>query len=60
MKSLSATPTREALATALAEIKQIDHNVYGGETIVDGQAATEGTLIVAWQKDGTLAPWPAP
>ncbi len=60
MKSLSGTPTRETLAAALAEVKQIDHNVYGGEIVTDGQAATQGTLIVAWQPDGTLAPWPAP
>ncbi len=50
LKSVSGTPTRESVANALAQVKTIDHNVYGGETINNGQAETSGTLIVAWTK----------
>jgi hypothetical protein len=35
----------------------LDHNVYGGERIVDGQAETADTLIVSWSPDGALAAW---
>ena len=57
LKSISGTPTRETLATALSKITKVDHQVYGGELVKDGQAETTGTLIVAWSQDGTLVPW---
>lgn len=58
LHALGGTPSRESLGAALAGIAQLDHNVYGGETIVGGQAETRDTLIVAWTRDGTIAPWP--
>ena len=60
LKSLSAAPTRESLAGAIGQIKSIDHNVYGGETMHNGQAETAGTLIVAWTAEGKLATWTPP
>jgi ABC-type branched-subunit amino acid transport system substrate-binding protein len=57
LKSISGTPTRESLGTALAGITKIDHQVYGGELVKDGQADTTGTLVAAWSQDGTLVPW---
>ncbi|MEO8856951.1 MAG: ABC transporter substrate-binding protein [Burkholderiaceae bacterium] len=57
LKSISGTPTRESLATALSKITKIDHQVYGGEEIKDGQAETAGTLVVNWTADGKLVPW---
>lgn len=60
LKSISGTPTRESLAAALAKITKIDHQVYGGEVMKDGQAETTGTLIVNWTADGKLVPWTPP
>lgn len=57
LKSISGTPTRESLATALSKIAKIDHQVYGGEQMKDGQAETVGTLVVSWSSDGKLVPW---
>ena len=57
LKSIAGTPTRESLAAALAKITKIDHQVYGGEVVKDGQAETTGTLIVNWAADGKLVPW---
>jgi branched-chain amino acid transport system substrate-binding protein len=57
LKSISGKPTRESLADALSKIKVLDHDVYGGERIVDGQAETADTLIVSWSSEGKLAPW---
>lgn len=57
LKAAGGTPTRESLAKALAAQKEVEHNVYGGEPIVDGQIDTTGTLIVAWSPDGKLVPW---
>ncbi len=56
---LSGKPTRESLGAALAQIKSVEPNVYGGEPMVDGQAETKDTVIVAWTKDGAIAPWPS-
>ncbi len=58
LKSIPGQPTRESLAAALSKITSLDHNVYGGEQIVDGQAQTPDTLIVSWSAEGKLVPWP--
>lgn len=60
LKSLSGKPTREALAQALSKVTKIDHQVYGGESMKDGQAETAGTLVVAWSAEGKIVPWVAP
>ena len=39
---------------------KIDHQVYGGELMKDGQAETTGTLVVMWTADGKIVPWTAP
>jgi branched-chain amino acid transport system substrate-binding protein len=57
MKSLDAKPTRESLAEALGKVSTVDHDVYGGEKITNGQAETTGTLMVSWSADGKLVPW---
>ena len=57
LKSISGTPTRESLATAMSKITKLEHQVYGGEEIKDGQAETSGTLVVNWTADGKLVPW---
>jgi ABC-type branched-subunit amino acid transport system substrate-binding protein len=58
LKSIDGKPTRESLAEALSKITSLDHNVYGGEKIVNGQAETPDTLIVSWSPEGKLVPWP--
>lgn len=58
LKSIPGQPTRKSLAAALSKITSLDHNVYGGEQIVDGQAQTPDTLIVSWSAEGKLVPWP--
>jgi ABC-type branched-subunit amino acid transport system substrate-binding protein len=57
LKSISGKPTRESLAQALSQITTLDHNVYGGERIVNGQAETPDTLVVSWSPEGKLVPW---
>jgi ABC-type branched-subunit amino acid transport system substrate-binding protein len=58
LKSIDGKPTRESLAAALSKITSLDHNVYGGEKIVNGQAETPDTIIVSWSPEGKLVPWP--
>ncbi len=60
LKSLDEKPTRENLAQALAKQTKIDHNVYGGLDVKNGQAEVTGLTIVNWTADGTLAQWRAP
>lgn len=60
MRSMNGPPTREGLAEALSRQSAIDHNVYGGLVVKDGQATTTGLTIVNWTADGTLADWKAP
>ena len=60
LRSMDGQPTREGLAEALSRQAAIDHNVYGGLAIRDGQAEVVGLTIVNWTADGTLAPWKAP
>lgn len=57
LKSLPGRPPREVVAEALAKIDMMDHDVYGGLPIVDGQAATKYTLFLNWTPDGHIAPW---
>ena len=58
LHGLAGKPTRASLGTALAQVKQVEPDVYGGEPIVNGQAETTGTAVVAWTKDGKIMPWP--
>ena len=60
LHGMNGTPTREGLAEALSHQTAIDHNVYGGLQMKDGQAEIVATTIVNWTADGTLAPWKAP
>jgi ABC-type branched-subunit amino acid transport system substrate-binding protein len=60
LKTIPGTPTRESLATALSKVTKIDHQVYGGEVMKDGQAETTGTLVVAWSADGKIVLWTPP
>jgi len=60
LKSISGTPTRESLSQALSKITSIEHQVYGGQRINNGQAETTGTLIVNWSADGQLVRWTPP
>ncbi len=60
LKSISGKPTRESLASALSQVTKIDHQVYGGEIMKDGQAETTGTLVVAWAPEGKIVPWTPP
>jgi ABC-type branched-subunit amino acid transport system substrate-binding protein len=60
LKSINGAPTRESLAAALAKVTKIDHEVYGGEQMKDGQAETAGTLVVNWTADGKVEPWTPP
>lgn len=57
LKSIAGKPTRESLATALSKITKIEHQVYGGEEMKNGQAETTGTLIVMWSPEGKLVRW---
>ncbi|WP_226581474.1 ABC transporter substrate-binding protein [Acuticoccus sediminis] len=57
--TLSGNPSREEIAEALAAVKEIKDNIYGGLPMIDGQATVENSLIVNWSGDGTLVPWEA-
>ncbi len=57
LRSLEGKPTREGLADAMAKIKAIDHNVYGGLPMIDGQADVRNSMLVAWSANGKLVPW---
>ena len=59
MRGLEGKPTREALATALSKIDQIDDDVYGGAPMRDGQATIEKSVVAAWTKDGKITNWSA-
>ncbi|MEP7280656.1 MAG: ABC transporter substrate-binding protein [Rubrivivax sp.] len=60
LKSITGTPDRESLAAALAKVTTLEHQVYGGEEVKDGQAETSGNLVVNWTSDGKLVPWTPP
>ena len=57
LKSIDGKPTRESLAEAMAKITEIEHNVYGGLPMKDGQAEFATSLIGAWSKDGKVVRW---
>ncbi|TYR30527.1 ABC transporter substrate-binding protein [Mesorhizobium microcysteis] len=57
MKAIDGEPTREKLAEEMWKITSIDHNLYGGQEIVNGQAQIPETLIVNWNSDGEVALW---
>ena len=57
MKSLDGKPTRKALAEAIWGITDIEHNVYGGQEMANGQARTPATLIVNWTPEGKVQSW---
>jgi ABC-type branched-subunit amino acid transport system substrate-binding protein len=59
LKSLDGKPTRETLANAMAAIKEIDPNIYGGLPMIEGQATVDKALIAAWTKEGSIAAWEA-
>jgi branched-chain amino acid transport system substrate-binding protein len=60
LKSIPGQPSRESLASALSKVSKVDHQVYGGEIMKDGQAETIGTLVVAWSPDGKIVLWTPP
>jgi ABC-type branched-subunit amino acid transport system substrate-binding protein len=57
LKSIDGKPTREGLAEAMAKIPAIEHNVYGGLPMKDGQAEFAKSIIGAWSKDGKVVHW---
>lgn len=57
LKGLDGKPTREALAEALAGIKTVAPNVYGGLPMVNGQAEVATSMIATWSKDGKIVTW---
>ena len=57
LKSLPGKPAREALAEALNKVTVLDHDVYGGLPITNGQAETRYTLFLAWTAEGKIVPW---
>jgi branched-chain amino acid transport system substrate-binding protein len=57
LKSAGGKPTRESLGEALSKVSTLEHDVYGGEHMKNGQAETSGTLVVTWSQDGKLVPW---
>ncbi|MGI3169000.1 ABC transporter substrate-binding protein [Pseudooceanicola sp. C21-150M6] len=59
LKTLDGKPEREALAKAIWATKSIDHNLYDGQEIENGQARTPQTLIVNWTPEGQIELWGA-
>ena len=57
LRSMNGKPTREALADALAKIKSVDRNVYGGLPMIDGQADVQNSMLVTWSANGKIVPW---
>lgn len=57
LKAIDGDPTREKLAEQMWKITSIEHNVYGGQEIVNGQAQIPETLIVNWNSDGKVVLW---
>jgi branched-chain amino acid transport system substrate-binding protein len=57
LRSMDGKPTREGLADALAKVKLIERNVYGGLPMVDGQADVQNSMLVAWAASGKIVPW---
>lgn len=57
LRAAGGKPTRESLSAALAAQKEVEHNVYGGEPIVNGQIETKETLVATWSPEGKIVPW---
>lgn len=57
LKAAGGKPTRESLAEALSKLTEVEHNVYGGEPITNGQIDTKDTLVVQWSPEGAIVPW---
>ncbi len=57
LRAAGGKPTRESLSAALSAQKEVEHNVYGGEPIVNGQIETKDTLVVMWSPEGAIVPW---
>ena len=57
LRSIDGKPTREGLAEALAKVKSLERNVYGGLPMIDGQADVQNSMIVAWSASGKIVPW---
>ncbi len=57
LKATDGAPTREALATALSQVKAVTPNIFGGLPMVNGQAEVETSLIANWTKDGKIVSW---
>lgn len=57
LKSIDGKPTREILAEAMAAIPEIEHNVYGGLPMKEGQAEFAKSIIGVWSKDGRVVHW---
>lgn len=57
LKSTDGKPTREGLAQAIASIKTIEHNLYDGLPMKEGQADYQKSLIGAWSPDGKVVAW---
>ena len=57
LKSTDGKPTREGLAQAIASIKTIEHNLYDGLPMKEGQADYQKSLIGAWSPEGKVVAW---
>ena len=57
LKAIDGEPTREKLAEQMWKITSIEHNLYGGQEIVNGQAQIPETLIVNWNSNGEVVLW---
>jgi len=60
LKALDGAPTREALADALGKATSIEHNVYGGVPMNNGQAEVSNSIIAQWTRDGKVVRWEKP
>lgn len=60
LKGLDGAPTRENLAEALGKAASIEHNVYGGVPMNNGQAEVANSIIAQWTKDGKVVRWEKP
>jgi len=57
LKSTDGTPTRESLAQAIAKISTVEHNLYDGLPMKDGQADYQKSLLGTWSPDGKVVAW---
>lgn len=57
LKSSDGKPTREGLAQAIAAITKVEHNLYDGLPMKDGQADYQKSLLGTWSVDGKVVAW---